>query len=95
VIFAVFSSYSTCISIRNEMRIFIFRIYTVNQILRFFTCVLPEYFLLDSADIRNLRASLQTCNVKKRKKSNNTAALEIFIFIPLDKNKSCIYRKKT
>jgi hypothetical protein len=37
----------------------------VKHIFRFFTCLLPIYFLLNTAITQNIRESLSNCNVKK------------------------------
>ena len=37
----------------------------VKHILHIFTCVLPDYFLLNSANEQNLRSNLSNFNIKK------------------------------
>jgi hypothetical protein len=50
----------------------------VKHILRIFTGVLPDYFLLHSASTQNLRESLLNLNVKKEKNVYNKQKTQVF-----------------
>jgi hypothetical protein len=70
------------------MRIFHFRIFTVkkifftavNHIFRIFTGVLPDYFLLNSANTQNLREILSNFNVKKKNVYNKQNIQVFFLW---------------